>query len=170
MPPSAEVRYRAHLSDGADRHKMPERSKGHPVGVVVRLRNCTSKVCDECQAAWCELKSVAQPGSTAKAAYSLARSCPIRGAWVRYWRLCGWWRRGSEKNNGPTPMERLCKGRRPGRAELNSPWKIMHESQATGERQESNLPPNAKQLARDVQVQQFIVQPGDSISVAESIW
>jgi polysaccharide export outer membrane protein len=29
---------------------------------------------------------------------------------------------------------------------------------------------NAKKLARDVQVQQFIVQPGDSISVAESIW
>jgi polysaccharide export outer membrane protein len=29
---------------------------------------------------------------------------------------------------------------------------------------------NAKQLARDVQVQQFMVQPGDSISVAESLW
>src|SRR6266481_1606570 len=84
-----------------------EGSKGHPVGVVVRLRNCTSEVCDECQAAWCELKSVAQPGSTAKAAYSLARSCPIKEAWLRYWRLCGWWRRGSEKNNA-RPRWRDC--------------------------------------------------------------
>src|SRR6266568_1829825 len=41
---------------------------------------------------------------------------PDKGAWLRYWRLYRWWRRGSEKNNGPTPMERLCKGRRPGRA------------------------------------------------------
>lgn len=29
---------------------------------------------------------------------------------------------------------------------------------------------DAKKLSRDVHVQQFIVQPGDSISVAESIW
>jgi hypothetical protein len=27
-----------------------------------------------------------------------------------------------------TPMERLCKGRQPGRAELNSLWKDQHES------------------------------------------
>jgi hypothetical protein len=34
---------------------------------------------------------------------------PDKGAWLRYWRLYRCWRRCSEKNNGPTPMERLCK-------------------------------------------------------------
>jgi hypothetical protein len=38
---------------------------------------------------------------------------PDKGAWLRYWRLYRWWRRCSEKNNCPTPMERLCNGRRP---------------------------------------------------------
>jgi len=61
-----------------------------------------------------KLKSQAQRGLAAKAAYSFGAFLPDKGAWLR-------WRRRSEKNNGPTPMERLCKGRRPGRAELNSP-------------------------------------------------
>jgi hypothetical protein len=69
-----------------------------------------------------KLKSQAQRGLAAKAAYSFGAFLPDKGAWLRYWRLCRWWRRRSEKNNGPTPMERLCKDRRPGRAELNSPW------------------------------------------------
>jgi hypothetical protein len=58
-------------------------------------------------------------------------------------------RRCSEKNNGPTPMERLCKGRRPGRAKLNSLWDDQHETQASGEKQERKLPSNSKELTRD---------------------
>ena len=43
--------------------------------------------------------------------------------WLRYWRLCRWWRRCPEKENGPTPMGRLSRFRRPGRATLNSTWR-----------------------------------------------
>src|SRR5262245_59272669 len=35
-------------------------------------------------------------------------SVPARkSAWLRYWRLCRWWRRCPEKDKGPTPLERL---------------------------------------------------------------
>jgi hypothetical protein len=35
-------------------------------------------------------------------------SVPARmKAWLRYWRLCRWWRHCPEKEKGLTPLERL---------------------------------------------------------------
>ena len=39
-----------------------------------------------------QLESEAQPGSAAKAAFSLGAFLPDLRAWLRYWRLCRWWR------------------------------------------------------------------------------
>jgi hypothetical protein len=77
----------------------------------------------KCQAAWCKLQLWHNKARQLRPHFVSGAFLPDKGAWLRYWRLYRWWRRCSEKNKGPTPMERLCKGRRPGRAELNSLWK-----------------------------------------------
>lgn len=67
-----------------------------------------------------KLESDVQPGSAAKAALSLAHFCPH----LSMAPVLGDCKDGGgivlNKDKGPTPLERLCKFRRPGRAMLNS--------------------------------------------------
>jgi hypothetical protein len=70
--------------------------------------------------AWQQLRIPLQPDSTVKAAFSLERSCPkwsLAPVLAIAWMVAGI---VLAKGNGPTPMERLCKFRYPGRARLNS--------------------------------------------------
>ena len=77
----------------------------------------------QCRGSWgglAGLESETQPGSTAKAALSLAHFCPH----LSMAPVLGDCKDGGgivlDKDKGPTPMERLCEFRRPGRAKLNS--------------------------------------------------
>ena len=55
-----------------------------------------------------------------------------------------------------------------GYTRVADPSRIIVRREANGH--DVVLKVNAKELARDVRLPQFMVQPGDSISVAESIW
>ena len=65
------------------------------------------------------LESPLQPGSTVKAVSSLKR-CARPLAWLRRWRLRGWWRACPCKRKWPDPDGESVKFRYPGRARLNS--------------------------------------------------
>ena len=86
--------------------------------VVTRARKSRSELGGP--GAWRHPRITLHPDSTVKAAFSLERSCPkwsLAPAWAITWMVAGI---VLAKGNGPTPMERLCKYRYPGRARLNS--------------------------------------------------
>ena len=67
-----------------------------------------------------QLESEVQHGSAAKAAFSLERFCPSESMAPVFGDCVDGGGRCPEKENGPTPMGRLSRFRRPGRARLNS--------------------------------------------------
>ena len=70
-----------------------------------------------------QLKSEAQPGSAVKGAFSLEGSCPMASMAPVLAIVLMAAGVVLKKENGPTPLRRLCSFRQPGRAKLNSAQK-----------------------------------------------
>ena len=71
-----------------------------------------------------QLEFAAQHGLAAKADFSLERFSPDTKHGSGTGDCVDGGRRCPEKEKGPTPLERLCRFRRPGRAMLNSTWRV----------------------------------------------